>query len=65
MTIENINEYYGLASSTENRDGVFHPLIMGPIYNLCIQGKDESNYFYFLVKIDKFFVLTCLRRKPG
>ena len=58
MIIEDINEYYGLASSSENSAGVFHPLVKGPVYRLDIDGKDQSSYFYFLIRIENIFVLT-------
>ncbi len=58
MMVENINEYYGLASTMENKEGVFHPLIKSPVYELTVCGEGESVCFYFLVKIESFYVLT-------
>jgi hypothetical protein len=61
--METINEYYGLASTTENKKGVFHPLIKGPVYSLKMEGESEICNFFFLVKIKKYYVLTYLRKK--
>lgn len=38
MVVEDINEYYGLASTSLNSDGIFHPLISRPVYevNPCV-----------------------------
>jgi hypothetical protein len=65
MLIEDINEYYGLASVSINKDGVFHPLIAGPVYNLDIQNKAYCASFYYLVKIEDNYIVTYFRKKKS
>jgi hypothetical protein len=63
LLLESINEYYGLASTTGNIDGIFHPLIEGPVYSLKMEGESELCNFFYLVKIKKYYVLTYLRKR--
>ena len=63
LLIESINEYYGLASTTENNKGVFHPIITGPVYRLYLKDEDVSKSFFFLVKIENYMVVTYFREK--
>ncbi len=58
MILEDINEYYGLMSTSIDAEGAFHPLIKGPVYQLKIDTGDFYRSFYFLVKINKYFVIT-------
>jgi len=59
MLIDDIVEYYGLASTTLNPEGVWNPLLEGA---LEITVKDESNVHeslvYFLVEIEDQAILT-------
>lgn len=61
--LENINEYYGLASTSEGEKSMFHPLIKGPIFRLKMNGCTEKNGFFFLVSIESYVIFTCFRRK--
>lgn len=63
MVIEDINEYYGLASTSLQSDGAFHPLIFGPVYELNIENNDYSDLFSYLVKIGNYYVLTIFARR--
>lgn len=54
----NLFEYYGLASTSLNESGVFHPLVKGPVYRLDIRRKEHERAFYFLVCIEDMYVLT-------
>lgn len=56
--MDDLNEYYGLASTSMNENGVFHPLIRGPVYKLDISGGKFNRSLVFLVKIESIFVLT-------
>jgi hypothetical protein len=58
MLIEDINEYYGLVSTTINENGVFHPLIRSEVYRLDIQNKKYEKAFFYIVKIENIYVLT-------
>lgn len=65
MVIEDINEYYGLASTSLDSNGVFHPLIAGPVFELDIRNDNYFNLFCYLVQIGNYYVLTSFtRRKP-
>jgi hypothetical protein len=61
--IEDINEYYGVVSTTQNKDGEFHPLLGTAIYRLNIKNESYSNSFYFIKKIAGIYVLTCFRNR--
>ena len=63
MVVEDINEYYGLASTSLNPEGAFHPLISGPVYELNIENKDYSGLFFYLVQIESYYVLTSFTRR--
>lgn len=63
MMFEDVNEYYGLVAVSQNKRGVFHPLIKGPIYQLHVDNGDyQTDYFSFLVRIENFFILTHLKK---
>lgn len=62
MLVEDINEYYGLASTSLDDNGVFHPLIQGPVYKLNISGRSQEKTLYYLVKIGRYYVFTHFRR---
>jgi hypothetical protein len=51
-------EYYGLASTSLNQSGVFHPLVHGPVHRLDIRRKEHERALYFLVRIEDMYVLT-------
>ena len=59
MLIDDIVEYYGLASTTLNPKGVWNPLLEGAFE---ITVKDESNFHeslvYFLVEVENQAILT-------
>lgn len=59
--IEDINEYYGLASTSLDELGEFHPLLKGPVYKLNIGSGSGCRGLHFLVKINKYFVITYLK----
>jgi hypothetical protein len=64
--IEDINEYYGLASTSLASDGIFHPLIRGPVFEVKIKNKHYSGLFFYLVQIGNYYVLTSFtKRKPS
>ncbi|MGH1373498.1 MAG: hypothetical protein ACRBBW_15770 [Cellvibrionaceae bacterium] len=66
LIVEDINEYYGLISTSLNADGAFHPLISGPVYEVKVRNVDYLDAFIYLVKIEEIFVLTGFsRRKPS
>lgn len=56
--IWDINEFYGLASTNMNSEGVFHPLISGPVYRLNIISDRFTSSLFFLVKIEDMHVLA-------
>ena len=58
MVIEDINEYYGLASTSLDTKGHFHPLITGPVYELNIENSNFTSIFFYIVQIGKYYVLT-------
>ncbi|MCE0558396.1 hypothetical protein [Motilimonas sp. E26] len=60
--MEDINEFYGLVSSSLNEDGVFHPLIESPVYELDIRNSKHSASFYYLVRIEGMVVVTYFRK---
>lgn len=53
-----LNEFYGLMSTSINFDGVFHPLIKGPVYKLDISCDRYEHSLNFLVKIEHMYVVT-------
>jgi len=56
--IDDINESYGLVSTSINKEGVFHPLITGPVYTLNISNTKNKKSIYYAVKIESIYVLT-------
>lgn len=63
MIFEDINEYYGLFSTSQDEDGIFHPLIAGSVYELHIVNKVYASSFHYLVKIGAYYVLTFFTKK--
>ncbi|WP_444936246.1 hypothetical protein ACJJIW_20785 [Microbulbifer sp. JMSA004] len=63
ILIEDINEYYGLLSSSLNKDGVFHPLLRNPIYKLDIEVENVEKSLYFIIKIENVYVLTYFMKR--
>ena len=63
--IEDLNEYYGLISTALNHDGVFHPLIRGPVFKLDITNVEYEEIFCFLVKIENYYVLSMFSKRPN
>jgi hypothetical protein len=61
--IEDINEYYGLISVSKNRDGEFHPLLSGGVYQINIKCEKYAKSFYFIKKIEDIYVLACFLQK--
>ncbi|WPD23363.1 MAG: hypothetical protein SD837_02120 [Candidatus Electrothrix scaldis] len=51
-------EYYGLASTSLNPSGIFHPLVHGPVYRLAIRNDEHMRALYLLVEIEDMYVLT-------
>ncbi len=56
--IDDINEYYGLVSTSLNENGAFHPLISSQVYRLFIDCQKHEKSFHFIVKIENLYVLT-------
>ena len=65
MLSEDINEYYGLVSTSQNKDGEFHPLLSGEVYRLNIRNTKYSREFYFIKKIESLYVLTYFLQKEA
>lgn len=65
MLIEDINEYYGLISTSSNKDGEFHPLLSGGVYQLNITCEKYSKSFYYIKKIEDVYVLTSFLQKAA
>ena len=63
MIVEDINEYYGLASTSINKEGVFHPLIKGPVFKLNIENVKIKKSLFYVVQIENNFVLTHFYQK--
>lgn len=61
--IERINEYYGLAATSESENEAFHPLISKPIMRLHLADEPENHNFIFLVSIGSYIVLTYFRKR--
>lgn len=60
---EDINEYYGLLSTSTNEKGDFHPLISGDIHKLNIKLEhDKKETLYFLTHIESYYVITYFLR---
>ena len=51
-------EHYGLASTSLNPNGVFHPLVQGPVHRLDIRNAEHAAALYLLVQIEGMYVLT-------
>lgn len=60
IIIEDINEYYGLASTSTDKNNIFHPLIEGPVYQISVFNPRSAEAIYYLVKISDSYVLTYL-----
>jgi len=58
IILEDINEYYGLLSTSLNEDGAFHPLISGDVFQLDIRNSRYAKSFFYIVKIETYYVLT-------
>ena len=63
--LENINEYYGLASTASGQKEILHPLITGPVFSIELKGKELGSYFCFIVGIGEYVVQTFMARKPN
>ena len=63
MIFEDINEFYGLFSTSQDENGVFHPLVTGPVYSLDIVNKNHVAAFYYLVNIGEYYVITYFIKK--
>jgi len=65
VLIDDLNEYYGLISTTLNYDGVFHPLISGPVFEIYLTSVKYEQLFCFLVKIENYYVLSIFTKRAG
>ena len=63
MLIKDINEHYGLISTSLNENGIFHPLLKNEINILKIFNVNHERSLYFLVQIENVFVLTAFVKK--
>lgn len=59
--IEDINEYFGLISTTLNEDGIFHPLLKGVIYKNTAPFEADKESLIFWIEIEKHYVLAYFR----
>jgi len=59
---EDINEFYCQASVSQGSSNTYYPLIDGPVYLLDIEDKAKDRSLFYLVKIDKYYVLTFFSR---
>ena len=62
VLLEDINEFYCQASVSQNPENTSYPLIDGPVYLLDIEDKDKGRSLFYLVKIDKYYVMTFFSR---
>jgi hypothetical protein len=63
LLLEDINEYYGLASISLNPDGVFHPLISSTVYRIDLRDQRHEESLFFVLQIEDMYVLTYLYKK--
>ncbi|PIE41012.1 MAG: hypothetical protein CSA49_05610 [Gammaproteobacteria bacterium] len=61
VLIEDINEYFGLVSTTLNEDGLFHPLLKSSIYQNVASFEKDNETVIFWVRIEELYVLVYLR----
>lgn len=62
VLLEDINEFYCQASVCQNSKNPYYPLIDGPVYLLDIEDNTKEVSLFYLVKIDKYYVLTFFSR---
>lgn len=62
--IEDINEYFGLISTSMNKEGVFHPLLNSTVFGIEVLNEECESSFYFALGIEDLyiFVYFCKRR---
>ena len=63
MLLEDIIEYYGLASTSINPEGVFHPPIRSTVHRLDIRNEKYEHCLYFVLQIEDMYVLTRLCKR--
>ncbi|NEV65382.1 hypothetical protein [Thiorhodococcus minor] len=56
--VDDINEFFGLISTTINPEGVFYPLRKSPIYLLEISREDLERALFFSVKVEHVLLIT-------
>ena len=56
--IEDINEYYGLLSTSLDEQGEFHPLLSGNVFSVHFKSSRYSDSFHFIKRIGKYYILT-------
>ncbi|MCG8519456.1 MAG: hypothetical protein MI794_15810 [Pseudomonadales bacterium] len=63
LLVEDITEYYGLASTSMNPEGVFHPLISSTVHRLNIRNEKYEHCLFFVLQIEDMYVLTHFCKK--
>lgn len=63
MVSYDINEFYGVMSTSMNPSGEFHPLLAKDVHSLDIRCASHAREFYFLVEIENVYVVTSLVQK--
>ncbi|WP_203142915.1 hypothetical protein [Marinobacter mangrovi] len=63
VILEDIIEYYGLASTSINPEGVFHPPIKRTVHRLDIKNENYESCLFFVLQIEDIYVLTGLCKK--
>jgi hypothetical protein len=63
VLLEDINEFYCLASTTVSSSDSYYPLIQGPVYLLDIKDSSKNMSLYYLVQIGNYYVLTFFSKR--
>lgn len=56
--MEDINEYFGLISTSINQDGVFHPLLSSTVFEVDILNVENTYSFYFALEIEDIYIFV-------
>ena len=62
---EDIQEFFGLISTTINRGGIFYPLRKSPVYLLNVSCDDFEKAVFFSVKIEHILLITYLYKNKS
>ena len=58
-----LQEHFGLVSTSLNTDGVYHPLVNGPIYLASVSTNDFTKNYVFAVQIENYAFFIGIRNK--